>query len=255
MTNQEYREAEGISSSDFRLLEISPKHLEHKDRFPLGSKSLTFGTALHSMVLEPDKFKDEYVTAPKFDLRTNKGKEEKRLFEEEHQGKTVLKSDEIDTLVQMAKNVNAIAGGILQGGIAESSIFVKDDLEFTRKCRPDYYIENAGIVIDLKTTRSCKPYDFQKSIFDYSYHRQAAWYMDTLKLSGKPANTFIIIAVEKSSPHMVRVYQIKDEAIEKGREEYQALLEDYKKYIDTGVAEVVKPISLPKWAFDEEREV
>jgi len=254
MTNQEYRKKEGISSSDFRLLEISPLHYANSDRFSLSGNSFDFGTLVHSLALEPEGVKDQYSISPKFDLRTKQGKADKKAYELENSNKIVINEDDYAVATRMAENVRIIAGGILRGGIAESSVFAKDCFGITRKCRPDYYIEDAGIVIDLKTTKSCKLYDFQKSIYDYKYHRQAAWYMDALALSGKTVNTFIIVAVEKSSPYMVRVFELDEKSIEKGREEYINLLAKYTKYLEDGSAEVLEKISLPNWAFEDDKE-
>ncbi|WP_042203567.1 PD-(D/E)XK nuclease-like domain-containing protein [Nitratifractor salsuginis] len=252
MTNEEYHAADGISSSDFRLLEVSPLHYLNRERFRLEGSQFDFGTLLHAMVLEPETLEDQYAEEGFEGCRLNKNskayKEAKAAFEEECRGKSIVSASDWETAQHMAENVRAIAGGILQGGMAEASFFVRDD-EFgvTRKCRPDYYLQAAGVVVDLKTTRSTDPHEFERAIYDYRYHRQAAWYLDALELAGFPAERFIIVAVEKNAPHLARVFEIQADAIEAGRENYRQHLQALKEFRETGRANVVEPISLPAW--------
>lgn len=88
MTNKEYREAEGISRSDLFKISRSPKHFKYEQENPAEqSKALLFGIALHSYVLEPEKFKEEYAIIPNCDKRTKAGKETYRQFLAENEGK------------------------------------------------------------------------------------------------------------------------------------------------------------------------
>ena len=152
----------------------------------------------------------------------------------------------------MSENVHAIAGGLFKGGVAESSHFATDEHGVLRKCRPDYLIESQGILIDIKTTKDASAYGFSKAIHEYRYHRQAAWYIDALRLAGKRAERFVFVVVEKSSPYMVRVYELDHEAIERGRDDYRRLLEEYGTFMQTHRCNVIQPIGLPQWAYEEE---
>ena len=248
MTNKEYRKAQGISSSDFRLLEISPLHYQHKEHFTLSGDSFDFGSALHKMVLEPKEFEQEFAITPDAPRNTKVGKDEHAQFFEELGERTALTSSEYKQIKKMSENVEIIAGKLLKGGAAESSHFSSDEKGIVRKCRPDYYNEHTGIIIDVKTTKAGDEYSFARSIYDYKYHRQAAWYIDTLRLCGKKAERFVFIAVDKTSPYMVRIYELDQEAIERGRKEYQDLLDEYIAFLETGKTQVVKPINLPEWA-------
>ncbi|ADV46453.1 PD-(D/E)XK nuclease-like domain-containing protein [Nitratifractor salsuginis] len=257
MTNAEYHAAEGISASDFRLLEKSPLHYEHKELFKLEGPQFNLGTLVHKMVLEPDTLGDEFVKEDFEGCELNKNskayKEANALFLEECQGKTVVPVNVWEQAEAMARNVMAIAGGLLQGGKAEQSIFADDKLyEVRRKCRPDYYRPDLGIVIDLKTTADGSERGFAKSLYQYRYHRQAAWYLDTMQMAGHNAETFIFITVETSKPYMVDIWEIEPLSIEAGRENYNTLLAQYHNYKTKGVANIVKPISIPDWGFKEE---
>ncbi|MEN4053280.1 PD-(D/E)XK nuclease-like domain-containing protein [Sulfurimonas sp. NWX79] len=247
MTNKEYHETKGISSSDFRLLERSPVHLHFKELFKLSGSSLEFGSALHKLVLETDTFHEEFAIAPDLPKNTKAGKESHAKFLEGLGERTAITKSDYATIEKMALNIKAIAGGLLKGGVAESSHFAADENGIVRKCRPDYFIEDKGLVIDVKTTKDNSEYGFKKAIYDYRYHRQAAWYIDTLQLNGKKASRFIFITVEKTAPYIVSIYELDQKAIQRGRDEYQRLLNDYVTYLNTNKANVVKSIGLPDW--------
>lgn len=256
MTNEQYHNAQGVSSSDFRLLEKSPIHFENKAIFKLQGSQFDLGSLVHKMVLEPDDIADEFVKEDFEGADLNKNtkiyKENKAKFLHENSSKTIIPLNIWEQAEKMASNVMTIAGGLLQNGTAEDSFFVKDGIfDITRKCRPDYYREDLGLVIDLKTTADGSEYGFSKSLQQYKYARQAAWYLDTLSRDGINAERFIFITVESKAPYMVDVWEIDPISVAVGRDDYTALLEEYAKYKKTGVANVVKTISLPDWAIKE----
>ncbi len=248
MSNAAYHAADGISSSHFSLLAESPLHFQNRECFSLSGKTLDFGSAVHKLILEPDTFDHEFAIAPDLPKNTKEGKAAYEAFMEALDERTPITSSEHDQANKMAHNVRTIAGGLLQGGEAEQSFFAKDEDGIIRKCRPDYYIESMGILIDIKTTRDGMDYGFAKSIAEYRYDRQAAWYIDTLTLLGLPAKRFVFITVEKTAPYMVRVRELDQASIDKGRANYQQLLHDYLSFLETGRAQIVKEISLPEWA-------
>jgi len=257
MTNKQYHAAPGISASDFRLLELSPLHLEHKELFKLEGAQLDLGSLVHKMVLEPDDVLKEFAPEDFEGCDLNKNskayKEAKAAWLESVGDRTVVPKDVWEQAQRMADNVKAIAGNLFQNGQAEESFFVKDDLYgITRKCRPDYYREDIGVVIDLKTTKDGSAYGFGKSIYDYRYHRQAAWYLSTLQMAGKKVDKFLFVTVETSKPYMVAVWEIDLPSIEAGRANYEKLLMQWQQYQNSGVASVVHPIGIPDWALAKE---
>jgi len=254
LSNEEYHARDGVSASQLKLLEESPIHFENRHLFKWSSASFSLGSLVHKMILEPETLHDEYIKEDFEGADLNKNsktyKDAKALFMDEAEGKEVVAADVWAVAERMAENVLAIAGGLLQNGVAEQSFFIDDDLYgITRKCRPDYYREDIGVVIDVKTTRDSKDYEFSKSIHEYGYHRQAAWYLDTLTLAGLKAERFLFIMVDSANGHMVRVREIDMESIIKGREEIMDMLDGYREYKESGEDGVpVKAISLPEWA-------
>ena len=74
ISNKEYREREGVSSSDLKKLIKSPAHFRYwKDNPQEDTPALLFGRAAHKYVLETYDFYNEFAVAPNVDRRTTKG--------------------------------------------------------------------------------------------------------------------------------------------------------------------------------------
>ena len=254
MADKEYFEVEALSNSDFRLLKESVLHYKHKELFKLQGASLTLGSAVHKLVLEPESFNDDFVIEDFEGAHLNKNtkayKEAKAEWLESVGDREILSYDDFVKITQMAVNVKAIAGGLLKGGVAEMAFFSEFD-GVPVKCKADYYIEDAGVVIDLKTTKSIK--EFKKSILEYGYGTQSAFYTDVIRSIGLKADRFVFILVETSAPYMVSVQEMSLEGIEEGRAIYSELLQTWKDFTNDGIVNVVKTTNYPEWWLEKRR--
>ena len=266
LTNLEYHQRPEVSKSDIDLLLKSPYHFKNKHLFREETKSFDIGSAVHSLVLEPHLFNEEFAIAPICDRRTKEGKETYNNFVAESEGKTVLSNDDFLLCNSMAESVhNQKATNVfLRDGVAEYSYFSEFEGVPVR-CRPDYYNEKLGVVVDLKTTIDSGHKGFMSSVGKFNYHIQVAFYSDVMKSLGMPVNKFLFVAVEKKSPHMVGFYELDHVAIEEGQRKYKEALELYKKckdddnwwgYADynkdTQQVSTIQTISLPTWKFYEQ---
>jgi len=256
MSDKEYFAVDALSNSDFRLLKESVLHYENKELFKLESTSLTLGSAVHKLVLEPETFNDDFIIEDFEGADLNKNtklyKEAKTKWLDSVGDREVLSKDLFEQVVKMARNVKAIAGGLLQGGLAERAFFSEFD-NVPVKCKADYYIESAGVVIDLKTTKSIK--DFKKSILEYGYGTQSAFYTDVISSLGYRAERFVFILVETTKPYMVSVQEMEFVGIEEGRAIYSELLETWKSYKKDNVVNVIKTTNYPEWWLEKRRGV
>jgi hypothetical protein len=246
--DSEYFKIDALSNSGFRLLKESVLHYENRDLFELQGASLNIGSALHKLVLEEDTFYDDFITEYFEGCELNKNtkayKEAKAKWIETVKDKTILSINDFEKVEKMAKNVRAIAGGLLQNGVAEQAFLSSFD-NIPVKCKVDYYIEQAGVVIDLKTTKSIK--DFKKSIIDYGYGTQAPFYIDVLNSLGKNATRFVFILVETVAPYMVSIQEMEVDSINLGRKIYSEYLKDYKEYKINNQINVIKSTGYPEW--------
>jgi len=238
ISNSHYHAIDGISGSDLSLLSESNRHLDNKNLFKLGnSSSLTFGSLLHAMVLEPHDVDNRYVVMPKFDSRTNAGKSEKNQFAAINHGKTVIEQEGFHTAQRMAHNVRAICGDIIERGVKEMSYFA-DVNGLVLKIRPDIYVDGDGTDWDVKTITP-KNNDLSNSALErhikhFNYHRSAGFRSIVRKALGMPSGDCYLIFVSSSPGHLVRIVKIKPEWIKDAEAEVSDLLDARRFYLKTG---------------------
>ena len=215
MSNEQYHARPELSKSSLDLILQSPYHFKNPKVFNRESPALIIGSATHKMVLEPKTFWEEFYTDD--------------ILKGTTVGKQYLKKEMLEQVKDMAESVIHIkeSATFLNNGVAEYSYM--SELEGVPvRCRPDYYNEELGIIIDLKTTEDASAVGFQQSIGKWNYHTQVAFYTDVMRSLGKTVNAFLFIAVEKKAPHLVGFYTLDDPSIDRGREKYKEALEIYK---------------------------
>jgi len=265
MTNQEYQKRAALSVSAIKELAKSPMHLRHKlDHPQKPTPAMQIGTAFHAAALEPESFSNVAVVAPDCDRRTKDGKAVWAEFEQEAQGKILLKKPEYEQIGEMvlALMTHKEASKLIQmQGLTEVSCFWTDHRGFKCKCRPDRVTES-GIVLDLKTTDDASPEGFARACGQYRYHWQAAWYLTGLTVaSDYKHDDFRLIAVEKKPPYGVGVYRVPRIYTDIAHEQMEPFLDTYQRCIlDNfwpGYSETTESLQMPVWALktDEFKEV
>ncbi len=226
LTNAEYRAADGFSKSDLDLVNKSPALLEWaRSAKSEESAAASIGTLTHTALLEPLEF-EKLVKMP--DGLTPKKRAD---FVESMPDHEVIEHKTYTQVVAMRDSVLAhpVANALLTSrGESEVSIF--SGIEgLNVKCRPDripYYKNFGHVIVDLKTTDD--PNKFYRSVKDYRYHVQAAYYSDIYKNLTGEAPRFIFVVVGKKREmgrYPVRVFELPQNAIEAGRAEYLRDLE------------------------------
>ncbi|CAD7288266.1 PD-(D/E)XK nuclease-like domain-containing protein [Campylobacter suis] len=264
LNNKDYHARAEISKSDLDLLAKSPLHLKLKNELKSEpTPALILGSLVHTLVLERQNYFNEYILKPKFNKRTKDGKQADEDFLALHPNKTAIEFSALMTVARITKSVLDMreTTAFLRDGKAEQSYFSTIN-DVAVKCRPDFYNEALGLIVDLKTTSDASPSGFAKSVANFNYHIQAAFYTDVLASLGKEVNKFMFIAVETKAPFMVGFYELDEVALEQGRKRYLELLELYKYCRDNdewwGYAnfdgesiKAVQTLSLPAWKFYE----
>ena len=231
------------------------KHL-NSNRPPAEIKpSWEFGTAFHTLILEPHLFEQNYFIMPKKVLK----KDNEELFnvhnqaekEAESTTKVVLSLADYERLSAMRDSLyaNPRAKELIEGAVYESSYFWQDvHSGLMVKARPD--ILHPNIQVDLKTIDDASPENFQREMVKYGYHIQAAMVKDAVKtLTEETLSACINICVEKQYPYSIGIYIIDEAAIEAGHYTYKQVLLDMKSCIQNNEWNDYEPqvISLPNW--------
>lgn len=241
MTEKEYDQTEGIRRSDLWKMKESPEkfmwHMTHPEE---PTPALIFGTAAHKMLLEPKTFSDEFAVSGTYDRRTKEGKEAYKAFLETAGDKTVIGSDDYQTVCDMAKAVKAhpIAKKLIRGK-HETALFWNDpDTGETCKVRLDILKggKRKPMVVDYKTAANASTAVFNQKLFKYGYHMQAFMYTEAVRqayrLTERPP--FLFIVQEKTPPYSVNVIRASEDVIAAGEDEFRMLIGTYHQCKETG---------------------
>lgn len=222
------------------------------------TKAHTIGQALHSAVLEPEKFTSQFAISTYADFRTKAAQAWRE--EQEANGFTTLTADDAALVEAMRSAVLAhpLAAKLIESSEPEVTWRQKfPGLPVPLQCRTDLIgsDENGTLfVADLKTTETLEPdsfRNFDRAFINFGYHRQAAWYMTLLADCGVYVNDFYFIAVEKCEPHGVVIYKPTPAAIELGVRENQrdllALAECYASGKWPNLTTNIQTIDVPEW--------
>ncbi len=216
---EEYKTLPGLNQSKLRKLLASPSKQK------LGYKiqqAMNFGNAGHCLLLEPNKFAELYICAPKGLKRRGKnGKKNWEEFCELHKGKNILASNEWQRLQNILKvfQINPKIMQFWEHGETEVSMFWEDaELDMNCKARMDWFDAYSMKIVDLKFTDNIGKFSNQK-LMDQYFSVQAAWYRrGVYKLTGSKCE-FLFVFIEKYPPHMIGVLQANEEIILHGEQE------------------------------------
>tara|TARA_R100000005_G_C4971085_1_gene184056 strand:+ start:349 stop:1116 length:768 start_codon:yes stop_codon:yes gene_type:complete len=221
-----YADREHVSNSMLSLLNKSPQHLQklldgHQEETP----ALIFGSAFHTYVLEPEKWKQDVAI---YDGKTRRGKAWEE-FQEQHASKTIINKSEYQKIVAMRRALCTPEDNyeFIENSLHEVvRVWEMQGVKCKGKADCVYETKDGKkIIIDVKTTQDASPDGFRRSAYKYGYHRQASFYVD-----GFGADEFWFAVVEKDSPYRVGLYQASEDFINNGRDEVSILLETYKEY-------------------------
>jgi exodeoxyribonuclease VIII len=263
LSNEEYHgHKESISRSALMDFSISPytywaNHINPNRPIKEKTPQMEFGSAFHTIILEPKKFNEIYAVMPPKVLLKDVGRElydSYKLITQaiEASNKIILSPGEMDVLLDMKirLNSNKEAMALIEGARIENSFFWQDEHSgLLLKARPDILHEN--MIVDLKTCSDACPRAFQSAMVLGGYHLQGAMMRDGVEaLEGNRINKVINICIETKYPHNMAIYIIDEFAIHEGHMKYKQLCLDLKaarkenNWQDYGVM----TIGLPKWA-------
>jgi hypothetical protein len=217
-------EGGSLSSTGARTLATRPPARFHYDRVHgrEDRKVFDLGRAAHFRVLGQGM---QIAEVPYDSWRTNKAKA--LAAQAREAGLTPLLSKDVEVVDNMAAELCAhptIAKLLARPGRAEQ-VMVYVDPATGVWCRvmidwlPDV-ARGRRLVVDYKTTEDASPAGFARSMARYGYHQQGPFYCDALThlgLDNGVAPKFLVIAQEKSPPHLAAVYAPNDEAVRWGQ--------------------------------------
>lgn len=260
-TNEQYHSGPGVSKSHLdTIASKSPLHYWHRylnpDREPEEpTPAKIHGTAIHSIILEPDTWATGYAINPGIDRRSNAGKAEYAAFLEENQGKVIITDEQAQACYAIRDAVyrHPLARGLLQGGKAEQTVYAIDkETGELIKCRMDYLPDNGSMIVDVKSTEDASPNGFGKSAANYRYPVQTAWYHHVLdEAFGEHPPHWVFLAFEKEPPYAIGVYFAQPEdtarAAVAARRDFMRIVEHKRAGFWPDYGTEALPLGLPTW--------
>jgi hypothetical protein len=271
--NDVYRSWEAASCSTLQtIFNRSPKHARHAELTPkTPTPALLEGTAIHTMILEPQRFSEHYAIAQQCTATKKSGDRcgnaavclvegewvcgvHAKGKRTEQGGKELVPQPDYDRWRAIADAVasHPTAGRLVKAieDVELSLLWADKSTACPCKARIDGVAPKLGTLVDIKTTEDAG-HDFAKSVHRFGYYRQAAWYLAGAAAVGIEAEAFAFVAVEKQLPHDVAVYQCPDELLQLGWAEMEAVIDQYQACLagDVWPGHADDPIwlTLPDW--------
>jgi len=248
LSNAEYHGMPAIGKSGLDLMARSPAHFRYQAaKEP--SRNMVIGTATHMAILEPDKFAAQFVTLPDGVDRRSSAYKEAAAAKGADYVLTRSEADRIEGMVAAVRG-NRWASELLEAGNAEVSVFADDPVTGVRcKVRPDWL--TAGLILDLKTTSDASDEGFGKSVANYRYHVQAAYYTDVYRWATGEYMPFRFLVVESDLSHGCTIMTLPDDVVEYGRRLYRRDLNLYASCLQNnewpGIPGIPHTLQLPSW--------
>jgi hypothetical protein len=262
MAREKYDRLRRLNFSKLKHMKKSPFHYQHEELAPPNVEDDTdarkLGRAVHLAVLEPQEFGSRVAV---WDGGRRAGKEWEK-FCAANEGLEILRQEDyrIARAVQAAVRSSPAAQKYLEGGGSREATVLWNHVVpavgglpgFSRECKGRVDLLTDTHIIDLKTSRDISPEKFGRDSFAFSYHVQAAYYVDGVKAATGRELPYVILAVENSEPYAVQPYIVPPDILDLGREEYRAwmgrlqICEGENRW--PGYADGELELTLPRWA-------
>jgi len=226
------------------------------------SNSMEKGTALHARVLQPEQFDDLVKLGPTATRRSGKWKDMKKARPD----LCLLEAPEMEAVRMMADSLlhHPAFRELMDAGFDwQPEVAVCTDLtgedpdtgeEYVVRAKGllDWWLEELGWYIDLKTTADASPEAFRKSVVNYGYHIQGAFYDRLLATEGHRVERVILALVENKPPYLAAVREIDPASLSLGSQKIDKLLARYYRCASTGdwhgYSDDIEFTGVPEWA-------
>jgi len=228
MPAADYFARQEVSRSELVDVLKAPAKFPHKRANPITpTPAMQFGSLVHALMLTPDQFDAEFLVSQESSRRTKAWKADVERAAIEGR-ECILQSDK-DKAQECADAATAAFPKIVDECRKEVAILATH-AETGIRVRARLDLLHAGYVADLKTTKDASQESFARSVGNFRYDIQAAFYGDL----GGAANglehlPFLFACVETEAPYMTAQWDLSEDWIENGR----GGTEDYTKgYVD-----------------------
>lgn len=256
LDNEAYHAGPGVSKSGlWKIYTQSPAHYRFAER--KDTTAFDFGTACHTAILEPEHFEARTMKGPT-DRRGNNWKDAQA--EATNTGRVLLAAGDYDKvmIIRDAVHADAWLNALIvspHSRVEQSAYWIDEATGVLCRSRPDLYREDLGIMVDVKSTLSAHPDAFARSVINYGYHAQEAWYSAGHRANDKPVEGFVFLAWEKDTPFVTARYELPPSIVAEGDAIMRRSLETYATCQQAdhwpGYANEITELSFKRWSYQE----
>lgn len=243
MTRDEYNHLPGIRRSTLVHMKKSPKHYHHAVNVGFEkTEAMFFGIMFHTFVLEPLKFKKEYVlydlskrANPSMTMAANANKEwhNQQMESMDSLGQHPVTPEQLEQMKSMRDSLFS-EPEILElltypGQFEKAFQWTDEETGLQCKCLVDKDLPKLDLIIDLKTCKSAEFDKFTRDAATYDLDFQTAYYLD-----GTKRKNMAFLCVENTEPFACSLfYPDPDEFTAFGRDSYKRCLAAVKDCQET----------------------
>lgn len=212
------------------------------------TKPMRFGSQLHCLLLEPDRFEETHVVMPDFKVdpgnltksgtrsfaKTQWVTDAEDAFRAENEGKEVIGRSDYDKALCMIESVRShpLASDWLRTGAKEITA-LGEIRGIAFKGRIDILTD--GRIIDLKSTGDVSPRRFKWTNIDFGYPEKLAIYRELVRQVTGDVLPVNAIAVEGTEPWDRVNYDYPYWLLDYAMHRVNALIDSYKMCRESGI--------------------
>ena len=264
MQAEDYHAVAALSKSRMDALHRSPAHFQaylvepHED-----TAATILGSLTHTLAMEPELYALRFRAYD--DIRRSNKTGKANCEEAEGAGLIPISRETLAQAEAMARALRShptAAGAFLAEGTQfEVSVFwteIVQGVEIPCKARVDVLnrdIPGLGcLTADVKKTRDASPRGMARSVAEYRYHVQAAWYRRAVYMAaGLHSDAFYLLCVEDAPPYLPIIYEISEDAQQLALHEIKTDMEMLAECIKSdewpGYPTGIVTLDLPAWAY------
>ena len=256
VSEAEYHARPELSQSQAKtILDCPARYIWERDHPTPPTPQMEAGTVIHALTLgQPDTH--QVIDAP-----SKRGKAWADAADAARAaGLIPVLPDELATYQACAAAVHDhpwVAAAMTRGRAEQTMTWTDPDTGVPCRGRVDWLTatsDGAPVIVDLKTTASVEGGDraWAATVARYGYHVQAGAYTHGHEVITGDAPTFFMVAVERTPPHLVRVWQPTPDTVQRGHDRWADALTIHRQCTDTGHWPAYPtnpvPFDLPAWA-------
>lgn len=235
MSVPEYESIQALRWSRLSEYLRSPAHGKAAEAKAEDTEALTVGQAIHTAILEPGEFEARFTIVPENApaKRSNADKQWWADFAAANRGKSIIKPEAYRMVRACAESAYAHPRARLWLTSPKSKrevvvVWMDDEFGMYCKSRIDLVSNVEGLtrVIDVKSALDVSPYAFSRTMSDYHYAGQLAFYLRGLNAVREYDRTAAFIAIEKDPPVTV-CYDVGPATLEAGQDEVRKALSTF----------------------------